>query len=270
MPRLRLVASCVLLALSGCTSRKAEDAVTVQLAPEVKQRLAERETKLSAYRLTGTVKDEGMEAVAFHFDFRAPQRMRGTLGAPPVRTFSWDGTHLFEQLDGDKRFTQYKSELPPAKLAAFLTETFNPFMPEGYRSPLIGRGVTLRKTKHARAPEAVEVAQSLGGDAGGMELVYVLRWPRLDFLGKFTRTSAGIGAEVRMEEEHCDEALGVCVPKRLTRWVDGKQVGETVLTRVELNSPSPNDAFTLTAPEGYDVKSRTLVEATEGSTPFGG
>ena len=41
----------------------------------------------------------------------------------------------------------------------------------------------------------------------------------------------------------------------------GKQVGETVLSRVELNAAVPNDTFTLPAPEGYEVQTRTLVEA---------
>ncbi|NTX03005.1 hypothetical protein HUA74_08490 [Myxococcus sp. CA051A] len=265
--RLRLFVPCVLLALAGCP-RKTDD--TAALAAQVKQRLAERDTKLGGYHIAGTVKDEGQDEVPFSFDYRAPQRMRGTLGTPATRIFSWDGTHLFEQLDGEKRFTTFKSELPPAKLAGFLTETFGVFTPEGFRAPLVSHGATLRRVKHPRAPEAVELAVTLGGEAQGLELVYVLRWPGLDFLDKRSRAPDGTQAEVRMEEEHCDAALALCVPRRLTRWLGGRKVGETVLSRVELNSPPPNDTFTLTAPEGYDVKTRTLVEATPENPPTGG
>ncbi|WP_338863350.1 hypothetical protein [Myxococcus stipitatus] len=264
---LRLLVPCVLLTLAGCT-RKPDD--TAELSAKVKQRLAERDTKLGGYHIAGTVQDEGMDAVPFTFQYRAPQRMRGTLGAPATRIFAWDGTHLFEQLDGEKRFTTFKSELPPAKLVGFLTETFGAFTPEGFRAPLVSHGATLRRTQHARAPEAVELSLKLGEEAGGVALVYVLRWPGLDFLEKRTRAPDGTEAEVRMDEEHCDAGLGLCVPKRLTRWLGGHKVGETVLTRVELTSPPPNDAFTLSAPEGYDVKTRTLVEATAENPPSGG
>ncbi|AGC48605.1 putative lipoprotein [Myxococcus stipitatus DSM 14675] len=264
---LRVFVSCLALTLSGCT-RKSDD--TAELSAKVKQRLVERDTKLGGYHIAGTVKDEGLDAVPFSFQYRAPQRMRGTLGAPASRIFAWDGTHLFEQLDGEKRFTTFKSELPPAKLAGFLTETFGVFTPEGFRAPLVSRGATLRRTRHARAPEAVELSLTLGEEAGGVALVYVLRWPGLDFLEKRTRAPDGTEAEVRMDEEQCDEALGLCVPKRLTRWLGGRKVGETVLSRVDLASPPPNDAFTLVAPEGYDVQTRTLVESAAQNPPSGG
>ncbi|MFY1831813.1 hypothetical protein ACN47A_38215 [Myxococcus fulvus] len=263
----RLFVCCVVLVLAGCP-RKSDDAAT--LASQVKTRLGERDRKLSGYGIAGTVKDEGMDAVPFTFEHRAPDRMRGALGAPAARVFSWDGTHLFEQLDGEKRFTTFKSELPPAKLSGFLTETFSAFIPEGFRAPLLSHGATLRRVRHARAEEAVELSLSLGGEAKGVELVYVLRWPQLDFLDKRSRAPDGTEAEVRMEEEHCDAQLGLCVPKRLSRWLGGRKVGETVLTRVDLTKPPPNDAFTLVAPEGYDVKTRTLVEATEENPPSGG
>ncbi|WP_164017500.1 hypothetical protein [Pyxidicoccus trucidator] len=266
--RARLLLPCVLLALAGCP-RKGADA-NANLASEVKTRLAEREAKLTSYRIAGTVKDEGQEALSFTFDYRAPQRMRGSLGPPASRTFAWDGTHLFQQVDGEKSFSTFKSELPPAKLVGFLNQTFSPFTPEGFRAPMLLRSATARRATHPRAPEAVELVQKLEGEAEGVEMVYVLRWPRLDFLGKRTRAPDGTEAEERVEEEHCQESLGLCVPKRLTRWLGGRQVGETVLGRVELNATLPNDAFTLSAPEGYSVQSKTLVESTPAAPPTGG
>lgn len=266
--RLRLLLSCCALwALAGCTRESPE--ASAPLMPQVRQRLAERDAKLTSYRLAGTVKDEGQEAVAFTFDYRAPQRMRGSLGTPAARTFAWDGTRLFEQQHAQKRFTTFASELPPAKLAGFLAETFGPLTPEGFRAPLLTSAATARRASHPRAPQAVELVQQVEDGAGRLELVYVLRWPALDFLGKRTRAPDGTEAEVRVEDEHCEEAAGLCVPRRLTRWLGGRQVGETVLSRVELNAPVPNDAFTLPAPEGYEVQTRTLVEATPAA-PTGG
>jgi outer membrane lipoprotein-sorting protein len=42
--------------------------------------------------------------------------------------------------------------------------------------------------------------------------------------------------------------------------VKGEKVGETTLSTVELN-PLSNDTFTLTAPGGYEVQTKTLVDS---------
>jgi len=266
--RNRIFLLCALPALAGCPKKGGDD--DAALLPQVKAGLAAREAKLSSYRIAGTVQDEGLEAVTFRFDYRAPQRLRGTLGPPASRTFSWDGTRFFQQLDAEKHFISFTSELPPAKLAGFLAETFHPFMPEGFRTPLLLSHAAVRHATHPLAPQAVELTQKLEGEAQGLEMTYVLRWPQLDFLARRTRAAGGEEAEERVEEEHCDAALSLCVPKRLGRWQGGRRVGETVLSRVELNAPLPNDAFTLTAPEGYDVQARTLVESTPATPPPGG
>ncbi|WP_426755321.1 hypothetical protein [Myxococcus sp. Y35] len=266
--RIRLLLLCALTALTGCPKKGGEDDAT--LLPQVKAGLAEREAKLRSYRIAGTVQDTGLEAVSFGFDYRAPQRLRGTLGPPASRTFAWDGTRFFQQLDGEKQFIAFTSELPPAKLAGFLSETFHPFMPEGFRAPLLLSHATVRRATHPLAPQAVELLQKLEGEGQGLEMTYVLRWPQLDFLARRTRAPDGGETEERVEEEHCDAALSLCVPRRLGRWQGGRRVGETVLTRVELNAPLPNDGFTLTAPEGYDVQTRTLVESAPATPPSGG
>jgi outer membrane lipoprotein-sorting protein len=266
--RARLLVPLSLLALVGCSlSKKGDD--PAQLLADVRAKLSARDAKLGSYRIAGTLKDEGADALAFTFDYRAPQRMRASLPAPVGRTFAWDGEHLFERSDSEKRFTTFTSELPADKRAGFLTETFAPFTPEGFRAPLLLRSATVRRASHPKAKEAVELAMTLEGAAGGgMEVVYVLRWPALDFVAKRTRTPDGAEAEVRVEEEHCEEALGLCVPRKLTRWVGGRQVGETVLSKVELSATLPNDTFTLQPPEGYAVQTRTLVDS--GAKPPSG
>ncbi|WP_044890591.1 hypothetical protein [Myxococcus hansupus] len=266
--RNRLLLCCALTALTGCSKKGGDEDAT--LLPQVKAGLAAREAKLSSYRIAGTVQDTGLEPVTFTFDYRAPQRLRGTLGPPASRTFSWDGSRFFQQLNAEKQFVTFTSELPPAQLAGFLSETFHPFIPEGFRTPLLLSHATVRRATHPLAPQAVELTQKLEGEAQGLEMTYVLRWPQLDFLSRRTRAPGGAEAEERVEEEDCDAALDLCVPKRLGRWQGGKRVGETVLTRVELGAALPNDAFTLTAPEGYDVQTRTLVPSSPTTPPAGG
>lgn len=247
-----------LLLLAGCT-RQAEDA---QLLNEVKRRLSERDVRLTSYRLEGRTSEGGAEPVSFSFAYRAPQRMRGALGAPISRTFSWDGERLFEQNDADKRFTLFQSEMSPERRSGFLTETFAPFTPEGFRAPLLPTQLQAKRTPHPRGPEAVELAAKVDDPSGErLQVTYTLRWPTLDFLGRQSRLSDGTTLEVRVEEEHCDQALELCVPQKLSRWVKGEKVGETTLSKVELNPALPNDTFTLAAPEGYEVQTKTLVDA---------
>ncbi|MDC0712990.1 hypothetical protein POL68_31300 [Stigmatella sp. ncwal1] len=249
----------VLLALAGCS--KPGDA-SAALLTEVKRRLSERDARLASYRLEGQTREGEAAPVAYAFAYRAPQRLRAWLGAPLLRTFSWDGERLFEQSDADRRFTTFKTELSPERQAGFLTEVFAPLTPEGLRAPLLPGGLSVKRVSHARAPEAVELAAKGSEPASqGLRVTYTLRWPSLDFLARSSQLADGTTLEVRMEEESCDEALQLCVPKRLTRWAGGQQVGETTLSRIELNPVLPNDTFILVAPEGYDVQTRTLVNS---------
>jgi outer membrane lipoprotein-sorting protein len=255
--RARLLPLLALLALPGCVRQ--EDPAT--LLAEVKKRYLAREARLGAYRFSGTVQDAGAEPLDFTFAYRAPQHLRGTLRKPVERVFSWDGATLYVQDAAQKRLTVFTDDLPPQQRATFITETFGPFTPEGFRVPLLRANTRARRATHPRAPQAVELSvQVEDGSTGGLEMTYVLRWPTLDFLGKRTVSAGGTTAEVRVEEEHCDEPLKLCVPLRLTRWAGGQQVGRIELSQVEFNPVLPNDSFALTAPEGYDVQRRTLAE----------
>jgi hypothetical protein len=240
-----------LLLLAGC--RRGGE--TSALLSDAKQRLAARDGKLTSYVLAGTAR-EGTRTMDFQFAYRAPQRMLGTLGAPTSRTFAWDGEHLFERDDAARKFLTYDAGLSPEERAGVLTQLFTPFAPEGFRAPLLpGQGVSARRASHPRGPEAVELTVKPEGT--DVEVTYVLRWPSMDFLGKRTR-SGDATAELRVEEEQCEQALALCVPRRLTQWGGGQQVAETALTRVELNPTLPADTFTLSAPRGYDVERKTL------------
>jgi hypothetical protein len=243
--------SLLLLVLAGC--RRGDD--PSPLLADARQRLAARDGKLTSYVLAGTAREAG-QRMDFHFAYRAPQKMLGTLGPPAARTFAWDGEHLFERDDVARRFRTYEGGLKPEERAGVLTGLFAPFAPEGFRVPLLpGQGVSARRTQHPKGPEAVELTVKPAGT--DVEVTYVLRWPAMDFLGKRTRSGQDT-AELRVEEEHCEQALGLCVPKRLTQWGGGQQVAETSLTRVELNPTLPAETFSLGAPEGYGVEMKTL------------
>jgi hypothetical protein len=242
---------CLLLLSTGC--RRAEDASA--LLPGVRQRLATRDGKLTSYVLEGTA-SEGGQTMDFQFAYRAPLKMRGTLGAPVSRAWAWDGERLVERDDGGRAFYTYQDTLTPERRMGVLTQLFSPFVPEGFRAPLLpSQGVTARRVAHPRGPEAVEL--TVRPADSDVEVTYVLRWPSLDFLGKRLR-SGDSRSELRVEEEQCEPGLELCVPRRLTQWAGNQQVAHTQLTRVELNPPLPAETFTLTAPRGYDVKAKTF------------
>lgn len=241
----------LLLLLAGC--RRGEEASA--LLTEARQRLAAREGLLTSYVLEGTG-HEGTQTMAFQFAYRAPNKMLGVLGAPAPRAWAWDGEHLVERDDTAHKLLTYQDTLTPEQRAQVLTQLFSPFVPEGFRAPLLpGQGVSAHRAPHPRGPEAVELTVRPPGT--DVQVVYVLRWPSMDFLGKRVHSGEG-DSELKVEEEQCDKALALCVPRRLTQWEGGQPVAETRLSRVELNPPLPADTFALPAPGGYAVESRTL------------
>jgi hypothetical protein len=68
-------------------------------------------------------------------------------------------------------------------------------------------------------------------------------------------------SELVVEEEQCDTARSLCVPKKVVQRENGAELGRTTFTRIDLAPEVPNDVFTLAAPEGYAVESRELVES---------
>ena len=241
----------LLLLLAGC--RRGDDPSA--LLSQARQRLAARDGALTSYVLEGSG-HEGAQTMAFQFAYRAPNKMLGVLGVPATRAWAWDGEHLVERDDTAHKLIPYRDTLTPEQRTEVLTQLFSPFAPEGFRAPLLpAQGVSAHRVPHPRGPEAVELSVRPPGSE--VEGVCVLRWPGMDFLGKRVHSGAG-DSELRVDEEQCDKALALCVPRRLTQWEGGQAVAETRLTRVEFNPTLPAETFALTPPGGYSVEPRTL------------
>jgi len=234
-----------------------------QLANEMKRALADRERRLTSYHVVVTSKEGDAEA-AHQFFYRAPNKVRGVLEKPQALTLAFDGTTLFKLLPEQKTLYSYAMKLPRDKAAFMLASQFSPFVPEGYRTPLLpSTGVTAQKVKHPKGPEAVELTVSTGLGPDAVRVTYVLRWPSADFLGKRT-TLGGQTSELTVDEEVCDQALKLCVPKVVTEREGGAVVATTTITTVELNPELPAEGFTLTAPPGFATETHELVEAADG------
>jgi outer membrane lipoprotein-sorting protein len=239
---------------AGC-HRDAEETPSAVLAT-ARRALAERERRLTSFHLAIHSTEAGATATHEVF-FRAPNHLRGELLTPRRLTTAFDGRRLFQVDHQQKTFRAFDLELTPLKAAYFLAETFQPFVPEGFRSPLLPtHGVVATKVTHPKATQAV----SLRVDAGeGVVVTWVLRLPAGDLLEK--RTSNGAAHELlRVDDELCDSALKLCVPKTLTQLEGDSVIGLTTATSIELNPALSTDTFSLSAPAGFSSSVQTLGE----------
>jgi outer membrane lipoprotein-sorting protein len=250
MPRLAPIL--VLASILGACARGERSDPDAQTLAEAKSGLAERERRLTSFRLEGTVREAGQDA-SFETAFRAPNRVRGAL-RPGGRTLSFDGIRLYELDPAQKTVLTLA---PGEGSSAALTQLMAAFVPEGYRAPVMPLGsARARRLRHPRGPEAVELSTETQDEQGRtVEVAYVLRWPSADLIEK--RLSAyGTTKTVAVDEEQCDSRLNVCVPRKLTERIDGTVGAVTTLTRIELNGAIPADEFIISPPEGYAARTQ--------------
>jgi hypothetical protein len=216
------------------------------LLAEVKAVLAARESRLQAWAFDARAGDD-----LYSVTFRAP---RSTRLDSPGGALSFDGARFYERDDAAQTFTTYTPQLDAEKLALVWHQSFGVRVPEGFRPPLLPpRGVAAR-----RQGDTVELTLRTTDDGKDVTVTSVLRWPSGDFLERRT-DYGGVKGLVRMDQEHCDAALKLCVPVRLSTWAGDTQRAQTELTHVRLNDPPARDAFVLAAPQGFRQEHSTLV-----------
>lgn len=239
----------------------AEAGTSAALLNEAMQALNEREARVTSYHVVADSL-EGEAAGHHEFFYRAPDKVRGVVTAPVAMTLSFDGRRLFRLVPSERKLMLYNLKLSPDRGALLLAQNFQPFVPEGYRAPLIPRqGSTAKKVTHPKGPEAWEISTTVTDGTERMaDITYVLRIPTGDFLGKIVTTSAGTEV-TEVEDEFCDAARRVCVPKKVvTRTLDRAVVHSVTMSRIELGVPLPGDDFVLQAPEGYATETHDLLD----------
>jgi outer membrane lipoprotein-sorting protein len=239
--------------LAGCKPQAPQGSM---LLSQVKQALADRDARLGSYHLVAET-TEGEEHVTHGFFFRSPNKMRAVVSSAPQFEWSFDGKRLYRLHPGTKSFETFELKLPQEKAAMYLHHLFSAFVLEGFRTPLMPmKGVTATLVSHPKGPQAVELKLEPGE---GVSVTYVLRWPSADFLERRGQSDAGTSA-LKIEDEHCDDTLKLCVPKRAEEYVDGKRVLTIQLTAVELNVEVPADDFAPQVPPGWTAQTRQVVD----------
>lgn len=232
----------VLGMLLWCGCLKPAEAPPPSLVGEAKRALAERERRLTSFKLV-VDSTEGDDRARHEVAFRSPNKSRGHMTAPHDFELAFDGTQLVRLVAAQKKYEVISLDMPAADRAFFLASQFRPFVPEGYRSPLLPQtGVEAKQV-----PEGVELTVRPGE---GVTVKYVLRLPAGDFLEKRTLAD-GPERVLRMEREQCDEALKLCVPTRLVERMGQTVLGTTEVSGLELNPALPQDVFSPKVPEGW-------------------
>lgn len=253
-------------ALGGCPKKEEAKPADAQLLSEAKLHFAERERRLTSYQLQGQVEEAGKVA-AFEFAYRAPNRMKGSVREPDgaERTFSYDGDRLFILAPADKTLTTVELKAARTKGTVLLTQIFGAIAPEGFRAPLLELDhATAKKVSRPNAPEAVELSSTVPDEGGGkIEVAYVYRWPAMDLLEK-RLTARGQTMHLTVAEEQCDEKLRLCVPKKLVQKYGDQPGATSTLSKIALNAPVPQDAFTLALPDGFTAKKQELADSAAG------
>jgi hypothetical protein len=220
----------LLLIISGCT--KAPAPATNTLVGDTKKALAERERRLTSFRLVVDT-TEGENRAHHEFSFRSPNKSRGRIQDFEI---AFDGKQLVKLQHAEKKFEVVPLELPAQERAFALASTFMPFVPEGYRAPLLPMAGVEGKQL---TDKTVELTVKPGD---GVTVQYVLRVPSGDFLEKRT-VSDGKTRVLKVEKEQCDEKLALCVPTKLVETLDGAVLGVTEITSAEINPELPQDVF---------------------------
>ena len=228
--------------LVGCGCPKPAEAPPPSLVGEAKRALAEREKRLTSFKLV-VDSTEGENRAHHEVAFRSPNKSRGHMTVPHDFELAFDGTQLVRLIAAQKKYEVVSLDMPAADRAFFLASQFMPFVPEGYRSPLLPQtGVEARQV-----PGGVELTVKPGE---GVTVRYVLRLPAGDFLEKRT-LAEGQERVLRMEREQCDEALALCVPTKLVERLGQNVLGTTEVSGIELNPALPQDVFSPKVPEGW-------------------
>ncbi len=245
-----------LSACSRCAPGPSSPNHDPQLLSETLTTLTQRQARLNSYHLVVETR-EGEHTASHHFYFRGPNKFRGDVAQPRPLTLSFDGQRLYKASE-NAPLEAYTLKLDAPEAALFLTNTFNPFVPEGFRTPLLpSKGVEAVKVAHPKGPEAVELSVTA---ADALVVTYVLRHPSGDLLEKRLKSGANTSRTV-VTEEKCDAALKLCVPVAQALEDDGQVIATIRVPTVELNVELPEAGFTLTPKAGEEPVVRELTRA---------
>ncbi|MFN0062878.1 MAG: hypothetical protein ACKVPX_10220 [Myxococcaceae bacterium] len=205
--------------------------------------LAQREAKLGGFEaaFASTPVDPLEQQRAWRVAFRQPAALRVDAFSPDKAVHVYDGESYWVSR-GEEPLRVNTVPDDAAERAGFLAETFRPFLPEGFRTPLFPtRGTRAKRIAHPKGPVAVAITTEIAQDsAAPLRVTTLLRWPSGDFLE--TRWEGSDGrVEVTMLQEHCS-TQAICLPTLLAHSRDGTRTSETKAEQLQMGRP-PESVF---------------------------
>ena len=216
---------------------------SAQLVSEARTGLAEREAKVHSYRFDAEMTGPGQHGT-WSVAYRGPGSYRA------------DTPSVSYLLDGDKFFEidHATGKVQPSTLSQTdrnrslerVYSAFAPFIPEGWRSPLIGSAVTAIEGPQQEREKTVllSVGAHLANEQA--ELQYLFTRPTMNWL-KTETFASGHNVVRATTKEHCDPASNLCFPERIEVRKDGSVQSTTTLSHIAVNEGVPAETFSPTA-----------------------
>lgn len=217
----------------------------------VREQLARREAQISSMQFRVTTRQAEVEAV-HQVWMRGRNLFRAETLEPEHLEVSFDGQRVMMLQHKRKSFAEFRLEVEREEGAYLLAQTFAPFVPEGYRMPLLPKvGVEASRRTLQAIGDVVELRYQTADQAGiPVAAAYVYQWPSLNFVSRSLRSASHV-IEDAGEGAWCSGPAEVCFPRRIVHSEDGEIVSVATVTSVQFNPEIPNDSFVLVAPDGY-------------------
>lgn len=239
----------LLAALAACGGPCLRAATSPRnLVAEVKAGLAERERAVVSYRFRGVMRTPDGREARYAVVHRAPNRFRVDFEGESGRSIACDGRRLIE-IDPSHRVAEVTplDRLPPAQAAETVHRTFAAYVPEGWRTPLLGGDLSARPGPMHAGRTTVEVVASVRAEGTEARVAYRFALPGFDLVYK-AADAAGASGELVVTAEHCEPALGLCFPRAVEQRSGGASTARAELTEMAVNAPVPPETFELAAP----------------------
>ncbi|MCL2011886.1 MAG: hypothetical protein FWG75_03750 [Cystobacterineae bacterium] len=220
---------------------------------EMMQKMGAREKALSSFSIEVYTEEAGAP-VEHKLWFRAPELMRIEVKQPQQMRFSFDGQNHYALNPLSKKLTILSLQLSTAERKIALSKLLGAFVPEGFQVPKVVPKNLKQSWLHTPSPQhALRLENHVSDGKDAANIVYVVRWPSLDFLKKEV-VIEGHTVEFSMQEEHCMPEHHLCLPSVIAAQREGEAPLLQKIKLLSLQEALSNEQFILEAPEGFSVE----------------
>jgi len=241
--------------LCGVACKKGEKLPSVPSTNEVFQKMSAREKALSAFSIQVRTEEAGL-TVEHSLAFRTPDFMRADVTQPQKLALSFDGQNYYRLEEEAKKLNILSLQLPTVERKMALSLLMSAFVPEGFQLPRL----VLRDSKQSwvEPGQLLRMENHVSEDGESATLVYVVRWPSLDFLKKEVFVDGQQQMELVMQEEQCMPENHLCFPTKIVAKQHGEVLASKTIQLLSFQEAASNEHFVLQAPEGFAVERHTL------------